>query len=229
MKRLLGLLTLALAMGPAAAHASGPVAGGQFRYWVFSDHNDLRDVLGYYATDRWHVQLEQWDFVSGTDQFRSDIGVHIRDRRNGLYTVSWLHSNRQERFTFGTAQTLGSHLVGRAEVSPIFSPDMKTQIVYLVGADYYWGSYNFLSASVVRDPRDEAFWVFPMRVRIANEQNDWFQLGWAPATERTNGWSVDLKKRWLRLGVESNSRYDFTTTDNVIYTVGFELDLSPPR
>lgn len=226
LSRLACLALVALAMSAAPAVAM-PVVGGQYRYWVFSDNNDLRDVLFYYAERKWHAQVEAWDYVNGPDQFRSDIGYHWYDKRNGLYTVSWLHSRDQERFTFGTAQPLTSRIIGRAEISPIFSPTMETQVVYLVGADYYWGSYNFASASIIRDPRDSGFWVFPLRVRLANEQNDWVQVGFAPATERTNGWSVDAKKWWLRVGVESNSRYDFTDLDNIIYTIGFGLDLKP--
>jgi hypothetical protein len=47
----------------------------------------------------------------------------------------------------------------------------------------------------------------------------------APASKRTLGWAADVKLRWLRLGVERNSRFDFSTRDNVIYTAGVEFAL----
>ena len=93
------------------------------------------------------------------------------------------------------------------------------------GADYYWKSWNFASVDIVRDPRLDGLWIVPMRVRLANEANDWVQLTFAPASESTNGWAIDAKKRWVRVGLERNNRYDFTTKDNWIVTVGFEVDV----
>ncbi|MEK7331393.1 MAG: hypothetical protein AAB113_11395, partial [Candidatus Eisenbacteria bacterium] len=87
------------------------------------------------------------------------------------------------------------------------------------------GSWNFLSATLVRDPRFDGLWVVPVRLRLANQANDWFQVTIAPASRRTVGWAVDVKKRWVRLGVERNTRYDFTRRDNTIVTAGFELEL----
>jgi hypothetical protein len=97
-----------------------------------------------------------------------------------------------------------------------------------IGGDVYWKSWNFLSLDLIRDPRLEGLWVVPMRVRLANEANDWVQLTFAPASRRTVGWAVDVKKRWVRLGVERNNRFDFTRLDNTIVTAGFEVSL-PPR
>ena len=45
----------------------------------------------------------------------------------------------------------------------------------------------------------------------------------ASTTDRALGWSIDAKARWLRAGVERNSRYDFTNVDNLIFTLGFEV------
>jgi hypothetical protein len=49
-----------------------------------------------------------------------------------------------------------------------------------------------------------------------------------PASKRSNGWALDAKIRWLRLGFERNSRYDYTTQDNAIVTLGVEFELPPP-
>jgi hypothetical protein len=212
----------------ATVAATRPVVGGQYRYWAFDDHNDLRDVLAYWAPGPFHVQLEYWDFVDEDtdDQFRPEIGLHLRDRRRSVYTLQYRHEHHHERFWLGTDQVLSDHVVGRVEVSPIVSSD-STEWVWSLGADYYWGSYNFLSATVVRDPRGDDLWVVPVRVRLANERNDWFQVTLAPASQRTFGWAVDAKKSWLRVGFERNSRFDFTDRDNWIYTVGFEVPLGP--
>ena len=75
-------------------------------------------------------------------------------------------------------------------------------------------AWSFASVEVIRDPRGDGLWVFPMRARFADEDNDWVQFTLAPASERTIGWAVDMKYRMLRFGVEQNSRYDFTTRDN---------------
>ena len=224
-------LCLAVALlvaAPASAATSGRM-GGQTRYWTVSDGNDLRDVLVYWATPRFHVQLEYWDFIDpdSEDQFRPEAGLYLRDRRKGVYRLQWRNEGRQERFWFGTDQILTDHLVGRAEVSPIVATDTTLWVAGL-GADYYWKSWNFASLDVIRDPRLEGLWVVPMRVRLATESNDWIQLTVAPASRRTLGWAVDLKKRWVRLGLEHNSRFDFTRLDNTIVTAGFEIAL-PPR
>ena len=68
-------------------------------------------------------------------------------------------------------------------------------------------------------------WVFPMRARFADEDNDWVQFTLSPASERTIGWAVDMKYRILRFGIEQNSRYDFTTRDNIVFSVGAEIYL----
>lgn len=212
---------------PAAAAANG-LLGGQYRYWTVSDGNDLRDGLLYGSTKWFHVQLEHWDFVRADtdDQFRPEVGLHLRDRRKGVYTLQWRHERRQERLWVGTDQILTGHLVGRAEASPIVSSD-STLWVARLGADVYWKSWNFLSLDVIRDPRLDGLWVVPMRVRLANEANDWLQVTIAPASRSTIGWAIDVKKRWVRVGVERNNRFDFTAIDNTIVTAGFEVSLTP--
>ncbi len=223
---------LALAMAAPAVAASRAYHGGQFRYWDFNDSNDLRDMLYYVVPGGWHAQLEYWDFARGDDQLRPELGVHPRDRRRSVYTLAGRAELRPEasdrsqyRFWAGTDQVLSAHLVGRAQGDVIASESFTPQFVGTLGADAYWGSWNFMSASAIHDPRQGGLWTFPVRLRLANEANDWLQLTVAPADRRTIGWAADLKKGWLRLGVERNSRYDFTTRDNVIYTIGFEAPL----
>lgn len=205
---------------PAAAERP-PVIGGQYRYWSFTNHDDLRDVLAYWVPGPFHVQLEYWDRVKGKDQFRPEVGIHLRDRRKSVYTVQWRHELDQERLFFMTDQVLSDHVVGRAEIDPIFGRD-STSWVFGAGGDYYWGSWNFFSATLYHDPRGNDLWVAPLRLRLANEGNDWVQATLAPASKRTLGWAFDVKYRWLRTGVERNSRFDFTDLDNVIWTIGFE-------
>lgn len=230
MRRALAMVLVIGLLGasPAPASPSGRL-GGQYRYWNVSDGNDLRDVLLYWSEAWFHVQLEHWNFVDpGTDdQLRPEVGIHLRDRRKGVYTVQWRHERRQERFWLGTDQILSDHVVARAEASPIVSTD-STSWVWHIGGDVYWKSWNFLSLDLIRDPRLDGLWVVPVRVRLANEANDWVQLTFAPASRSTVGWAVDVKKRWVRLGVERNNRFDFTRLDNTIVTAGFEVSL-PPR
>jgi hypothetical protein len=231
MTRLLPMaLALALALPATAQAAPRSYVGAQYRYWAFNNHNDLRDVLAYWMQGYFHVQLEYWDFVDRQtdDRFRPEVGLHLRDYRKSVYHLGWRGEQRQDRLWFGTDQVLSDHWVGRLEVSPIVARD-STLWVFSGGADYYWGSYHFASATLIHDPRgegDEDLWVLPLRVRLANEENDWVQATFAPASQRTVGWALDVKKRWLRLGVERNSRYDFTNLDNVIYTVGLELPIA---
>lgn len=219
------LLTLiALAVLAPGARAAQPYAGAQFRYWQFSNDNDLRDYLIYYVPGPFHVTLEYWDPDFGPDQFRPEIGLHLRDARGSVYTVQWRHENQQERFWLETEQILEAGLVGRASISPIVATN-ETVVVYAVGADYYWGSYHFGSGTIILDPREGGLLVVPLRVRLATEENDWLQLGISPASKRTWGWSVDLRYRGVRLGVERNDRYDFTVNDNLVFTVGIERNL----
>ena len=220
-------LTRAIHPAPAAA-VPRPYVGGQFRDWVFSNHNDLRDGLVYWVPGPFHVTLEYWDFIdpSSHDQFRPEIGVHLRDARRSVYTAQWRHEYQAERLTFGTEQILAAHWVGRAEVSPIISSHL-TQTVVSGGFDYYWQSYNFASATLIHDPRETDLWVVPLRVRLATESNNWVQATVAPASQGTIGWSFDVSLRGVRLGVERNSRYDFTNLDNTVYTVGYERACGP--
>lgn len=224
-RALAGLLLCGLAA--SAAHAA-PAAGAQFRYWSFRGGNDLRDQLVYFAPGPFHVQLEYWDFVHGEDQFRPELGLHLRDARRSVYTLQWRHERKDERWTLGTEQVLRGPWVGRAEVSPLFFAD-STDVVWDAGADYYFGSYGFAGATLIHDPRQGGLWVLPLRLRCANEANDWLQFTFAPASKRSLGWAADLKWRIVRLGIERNSRFDFTDLDNVIVTAGFEVPLPAPR
>jgi hypothetical protein len=222
----LALLALLLRVDPAAA-ATPTRIGGQFRYWSVTDHNDNRDWLAYWAPGPVHVLLEVWDFQRGADQFRPEVGVHLRDFRRSSYSVEWRHEHNDERVTFRSEQVLANGFVGRASIAPIFSSD-STSVVWNVGADYYWGSYHFASLDVIRDPRGNDLWAVPMRVRLASERNDWIQGTFVPQSKRTNGYALDAKIRWLRIGFERNSRYDYTTQDNAIVTLGVEFELPPP-
>ena len=83
--RIAGLVLALALLGVAPASAlelTKGRLGGQFRYWFFDDGNDLRDVLAYWAAKNYHVQLEYWDFKDpeAGDQFRPEVGVHLRDR-----------------------------------------------------------------------------------------------------------------------------------------------------
>lgn len=219
---LLALGALAGAAPPCGA-APPQRLGGMYRYWRAESGSDLRDYVAWWSRRWFHVQYEYWDYVAGDshDHARPELGIHVPDRRRSVYTLQWRHEYRRNRWTIGTDQVIGDHWVGRAEASPIVWPD-STQTVLTAGADYYWGSYNFASASLVRDPRGNDLWIVPVRVRLANEDDDWLQLGVAPASRRSLGWSLDLKVSGVRMGVERNSRYDFTDVDNTIVTVGYE-------
>jgi hypothetical protein len=220
-------LALGLALATSATPASAETArrvGGMFRYWEAESGSDLRDYIVYWAQNWFHVQYEYWDYVApeSHDHARPEIGIHLRDFRRSVYTAQWRHEYRRNRWMIGTDQVVGDHWVARAEISPIVWSD-STEVVLLAGADYYWGSYNYASATVIRDPRGEDFWSFPLRVRLATESDNWVQVTLAPATHRSLGWALDLKYRRARVGIERNSRYDFTDDDNVILTVGYEL------
>ena len=117
---------------------------------------------------------------------------------------------------------LSDRLVGKASVASLIAKD-STDFVYSAGLDVYWMSYSFAGIDVIRDPRGDDLWVVPVRLRLATEANDWAQFTVAPASRRTLGWAADVKLNWLRLGVEQNSRFDFTTRDNIIFTAGVEF------
>jgi hypothetical protein len=224
--RVVGVLAALVALAGAArpAEAVPPQRlGGEFRYWRADGDSDLRDYIVWWSRRWFHLQYEYWDFVADDshDHARPEVGVHIPDRRKSVYTLQWRREYRRDRWTLSTDQVLAEHWVGRAEVSPIVWPD-STQTVVSVGADYYWGSYNFASATLVHDPREDNLWIVPMRVRLANEEDDWIQLTLSPASRHSLGWAVDLKVTGCRIGIERNSRYDFTSVDNVILTVGYE-------
>jgi hypothetical protein len=218
------VVALGAGLVPRVAHAAPPRLGAQFRYWAFNDQNDNRNPLVYWAPGPFHVQLEVWDFVRGKDQFRPEVGMHLRDHRRSSYSVEWRHENSAERITFGSEQVLSGHWVGKASVAPIVNTD-STDVVWSAGLDYYWRSWNFATVNVVRDPRGNDLWAVPMRLRLASERNDWVQATLVPASKRTIGWAADAKVGWLRLGVERNSRYDFSTRDNVILTMGVEFEV----
>lgn len=220
---LLALLSLSAAAFPVAA---GTLVGAQFRYWSFTDGNDLRDPLVYLQAGPVRAQLEYWQPLRGEEQFRPELGLHVRDARRSSYFVQWRHERSQERLWFGTEQVVRAGWVARASVGPMLPHEGGDPSVLLEGgADRYWGDYSFAGATLVHDPREGGLWVAPVRARFATERNDWLQLTVAPAARRTFGWAVDLKRGILRAGIERNSRFDFTARDNVIFTLGFEARL----
>lgn len=225
-------LLVSLALNAVASEAgAATIVGGQFRYWSFTDGNDLRDPLVYVQAGPVHAQLEYWQPLRGEEQFRPELGLHVRDARRSSYFAQWRHELRQERLWFGTEQVVGGGWVARATVGPILPHEHGDPSVVLeAGADRYWGDYSFAGATLVHDPREGGLWVVPVRARFATERNDWLQLTLAPASRRTFGWAVDLKRGIVRAGVERNSRFDFSARDNVIFTLGFEARLpgTPP-
>ena len=223
---LAGLLALSVAP-PALALPPGRL-GAQFRYWSFDDGNDNRNPIVYWASRPVHVQLEVWDYEEGQDQFRPEVGVHLFDSRRSAYSAQWRHEKGLERYTLSTEQVLSDHVVGKVAGSALVAAD-STDFMWQAGFDYYWHSWSFASVEVLRDPRGDDLWVFPLRARIADEDNDWVQFTLAPASQRTIGWAVEMKYRWLRVGVEQNSRYDFSTRDNIVFTVGAEMWLPKPK
>jgi hypothetical protein len=230
-RRLCCLLVAALALAAMGASpaAAAPVAGALVRYWSFSaGHADLRDAIVYWAPGPFHVQLEEWSWAHGESQFRPEVGIHLRDARRSAYTLQWRHERDDERFWAGSEQVVGKRFVLRGEVSPLVFRD-STLVSWDAGADVYFGSYGFAGATLMRDPREGGLWVVPVRARLATEANDWVQFTLAPASKRTVGWAVDAKFRWLKLGVERNSRFDFTNLDNTIWTAGLEVPLPATR
>lgn len=227
MKRALRIgfaLACAALLAAPPAHAAA-VAGAQVRWWSFDDDRTMRDEIVYVAPGPFHVQLEYWDVPGGPSQFRTEIGVHRRDARRSSYSATWRHERDDERFVLGTEQVLARGWVARGEVSPIVFAD-RTEWGWNAGADLYWGSYHFASATLVRDPRAHDLWVVPLRVRLATERDDWMQLTIAPASRRSLGWAVDARWRLLRAGIERNRNFDFGTRDNVILTAGIEVPLA---
>ena len=220
------ILALALAAGAAVPGFALPVAGAQERVWTFSNDRRMYDQILYWAPGWCHVQLEQWNFEHGEDQFRPEVGLHLHDARRSTYTLQWRHERDDERAWAGSEQVIGKRWVGRGEVSPLFFRD-STTVVWDVGADVYYGSYGFAGVTLLHDPREGGLWVVPVRVRLANESNDWVQFTVAPASKRSIGWAADARWRIVRVGVERNSRFDFTSLDNTIYTAGIEVPLAP--
>ena len=221
------LLALALvAFGASAANdarAREFTLGAQYRYWAFADGNDLRDPVLYAKSGAFDAQVERWLPLRGNDQTRVEAGAFVKDARRSAYSVRWRHEAAQERLWFGTEQVVGARTVARLTAGPLLPHDGgDVTFVWEAGADVYWGSYSFAGATAVRDPREGGLWSWPLRARFASERNDWLQLTAVPADRRTFGWAIDGKWRVLRAGIERNSRFDFTTRDNVIFTLGVE-------
>ena len=165
MRALAAFLLAAALLAPAAAHGA-PAVGAQVRYWSFTNGNDMRDGILYYAPGPFHVQLEYWDFLRTAGQFRPEVGVHLHDARRSVYTVQWRHEAADERLWLGTEQVVGKRWVARGEVSPLVFRDSVTT-VWDAGADVYWGSYDFAGATLLHDPRLGGLWVVPVRARLA--------------------------------------------------------------
>lgn len=227
MTRRLGFLAPACALfGLLVASVAGAGAltfGAQYRYWAFADGNDLRDPILFAKAGAFDAQVERWLPLRGEDQTRIEVGAFVKDPRGSAYSLRWRHEPAQERLWFGTEQVVGSPLVIRATAGPLL-PHHGEAVSFVCesGFDWYRGSYSFAGATAVRDPREGGLWSWPLRVRLASERNDWVQLTAVPADRRSFGWALDARWRDLRVGIERNSRFDFTSRDNVIFTAGVE-------
>lgn len=217
-----------LALAAAATARAAPVVGAQGRLWSFTNGLELRDAIVYAEPGPLHLQFEVWDRSDGIVQYRPEAGVHVRDARRSSYALTWRHEAADERVTIGTEQVAGRGFVVRGDVAPLLARG-GTSWTWNVGADRYWGSYDFAGATLVRDPRSGGLWAAIARVRFATERDDWVQFTVAPASRRTIGGAVDVKWRVLRAGIERNSRFDFTDLDNVIGTLGVEFPLGRGR
>lgn len=222
--RILAMCVALVGVWPASvAVADERTLGAQFRYWSFADGNDLRDPIVYLKSGPFDAQVERWLPLHGEDQTRIEAGAFVKDARRSAYSVRWRHEPEQERLWLGTEQVVASRWVWRASSGPLLPHHGgDASLVWESGLDYYWGSYSLAGATVVRDPREGGLWSWPMRVRLANGRNDWVQVTSVPADRRTIGWAIEARWRALRAGIERNSRFDFTSRDNVIFTLGAE-------
>ena len=182
------------------------LVGGQARYWVFSDHNDLRDVLAYWVPGPFHVQLEYWDFLDGNsdDQFRPEIELHLHDRRRRLHDPLPARTAPGARLDQHRPDP-HNHLVGRVMVSPITADD-GTLVVNSLSADFYWKEWNFASLDVIRDPATGR----PLGgadARAARQRGERLGAGHRRAAGMAGR---STSNAWVRLGSgAAYNRYDF--------------------
>jgi len=220
------MLAVTIALPPVVQ--ADPTASGMIRHWAFGDGHDIDETALVLVGRPLHGEFEYRRMRDGADQVRGGCGAHARDGRGSTYTLAWRDEHVYRSLRVGTEQVVRGPWVARADVSPIFA-DGEPQWSAGIGLDRYTGSYGLVSVSVTRDPRERGLWVMPMRWRLADERNDWVQLGFTPSFEGASGWSAVAKWRWLKTAVEANHRYDFTAVDNVIYTAGVDVPLQPPR
>lgn len=209
---------------PLLAESSEPRLIVQDEYIQESGGRTFNDPSLYYTHDRFHAQAWFGTLTKGVE-----VGGYTKDRRNSSYGAFYRFRDGFDHvLQVETEQVTGTKGVvfatGVRYIHTIPDEGARNMLQFHVGADRYYGGYNFTSFRAISDPRRSGRWTFVISNRFARE-NSYLTVGLVPRTDGEIGYFVQAKRNQLYLGVGRYSRFDFTDRNRTIFNVGWEFDL----
>ncbi|NIM04903.1 MAG: hypothetical protein GTO55_03025 [Armatimonadetes bacterium] len=210
--------------GPAYAQDPPPRLILQHEYIRESGGRDFHDPSIFYFKNRFHAQVWLGEFTKGVE-----VGGYDKDKRGSAYSAFYRFRDgfdhilqvETEQITGTTGYVLA---LGARYIRVIPDVGARNMVQFHVGADKYYGDYNFASLRAISDPRRSGRWTFVLSNRFATEDS-YVTLGVVPRTDGEVGYFMQAKQENLRFGVGHYSRFDFTQRNRTIYNLGWEWEL----
>ncbi len=220
---LLVFLTVAFVV-PARAEAPQERLILQHEFIRESGGRELNDPSVYYSKDRFHMQAWYGDFTKGVE-----LGGYEKDRRGSTYSTFYrFRQGFDHVLQVETEQKTGTPGVvfdlAVRYIHAIPEDVARNTFQFQIGADKYYGDYDFASLRAISDPRRAGRWTFVLSNRWASEKS-YLTAGLVPRTDGEIGYFVQGKHKSLLLGVGRYSRFDFTDRNRTTYLLGWEWDL----
>jgi hypothetical protein len=189
-----------------------------------SGGREFSDPSVFYSRGRFHTQVWAGDLTKGVE-----VGGYTKDARGSAYSAFYRFRDGYDHvLQVETEQLTGVKgwvaVAGARYIRVIPDDGARHMVQFHLGADRYYGDYNFASLRAVSDPRQSGRWTFVVSNRFATEDSH-LTLGIVPRTDGEVGYFMQAKSKQLHFGVGRYSRFDFTQENRTIYNLGWEWEL----
>jgi len=189
-----------------------------------SGDREYNDPSIFYSRGPFHTQVWFGEFTKGVE-----FGGYVKDRRGSSYSAFYRFRDDFDHVlqveTEQITGTKGVVLVAAVRYIRVIPEDgARNMFQFQLGADKYYGDYNFASLRAISDPRFSDKWTFVLSNRWASEDS-YLTAGIVPRTDGEVGYFLQAKCKHLLLGVGRYARFDFTERNRTTYNLGWEWEL----
>jgi len=223
---------LAAAILPLLTAFVGPAWAGPPPEQLIVQHEFIRESGGrefndpsiFYSKERFHLQAWFGDLTKGVE-----IGGYKKSKRGSAYSAFYrFRDDFDHVLHLETEQLTGTKgvvfVLGARYIHALPDDGARNMGQVHIGADRYYGDYNFTSFRAISDPRRSGRWTFVLSNRFASATS-FLSIGIVPRTDGEVGYFLQAKRRHLLFGAGKYGRFDFTDRSRTIYSLGWEWEV----